>query len=145
MVHSVYQRVDEYQFSGEVAAVIFDKKRPCFLLYQTIFLVSRTFFKKHEKTLLSRIFTDILAGHKFNTLQEFEDNYGSGMNALNYSWFQARYHQIAKVVYDKTGNNGLVKIFEKFNGDIKINTNTALIDFIDKEVSQEMASSFSNF
>jgi hypothetical protein len=34
-VHSVYQRVDEYQFSGDVAAILFDKKHPCFLLYHS--------------------------------------------------------------------------------------------------------------
>ena len=47
----------EYLSPGALVAVSFDKKNPCFFLYQIILLVSRTFFENLIKLLLTRIFT----------------------------------------------------------------------------------------
>ena len=82
---------------------------------------------------------------KYKTLQEFEEYYGDGMEALNYSWFQSRYHQIAKEVYDKTGNEGIAKMFKKFKGILPEKTNEELIDYLEKEVDANIANAFRNF
>lgn len=85
----------------------------------------------------------ILSGGKFKTLEEFDENYA--MDPLNYVWYQAKYHQIAEEIYNKIGDKGLIKMFRKLKNNTSLKTNEDYIDFIDKEISPEMASSFRNF
>ncbi|MCG8476990.1 MAG: hypothetical protein MI784_16105 [Cytophagales bacterium] len=56
-----------------------------------------------------------MAGQKYSTLNEFENHYYPEMSAPNYAWFQFRFHDIARKVYDRIGAEGLKAICKSFS------------------------------
>lgn len=110
------------------------------------------YIAKNEKELIPqleespRVNMEILKGEKFTSLDEFENNYGSKMTGKNYVWYQAHIQNIAKLVYDRFGDEPLKLIFTKFkNNERKFASSNEMISFIEMEISPEIAEYFRNF
>lgn len=77
-------------------------------------------------------------------LDDFEQHYPTEskkpMNPQNYGWYQARFHKLAKVVFDSDGEAGLMRLWDSSKvfayGDAK--TSEALSKMLSSEVSQTL-------
>jgi len=110
------------------------------------------YIAKYESNLLdqlteiTRIDSKLLAGEKFTSLDEFENNYGSKMSGKNYVWYQVNIQQIVKSVYEKVGDKPLKLIFTKFkDNQKKFKSSQEFILYLEKEISPEIAEYFRNF
>lgn len=79
------------------------------------------------------------AGYEFTTLADFEIRYDN-MNPKNYGWYQCRLHVAGKNIYHAGGKETLVKLWKGLKGRKEKMTDADLAEFLNEQVSKEVAS-----
>lgn len=85
--------------------------------------------------------------YKFKSLEELENNYEliAKQYPQNYGWYQSRWHQGARQVYDAAGENVLVHFWLAFKDQKEILRDPVLADFLREKIHPAMALFYQNW
>jgi hypothetical protein len=78
---------------------------------------------------------------KYTTLKQFEEDYGvlGQDNHFNYGWYQFRFHNAAKLLYDEAGAEAMIRLWNFLKNNPERLSDEELVNRLGKEVQPFLA------